>query len=175
MKLVVLRRSSIALLCAALLVVVMQGPAAAHTVSNTAYNYGNQTDCHTTRSQTLHSGDRGYVKTRGTAYLAWESIECYDGFDRPAGNLYAAWALWKETNGLWGYCTGSGPIYNSSYVSSIEVSSGLFGSTPPCGAGFYENRGGSAHFAYSSWRGNYSVGSGSHALPPCLAGPPGTC
>lgn len=161
----ILRKICAALLSLPLIMIpigVGSTPAYAHYV----YEYGSVTggnECHGTRSEISHGGGAGYVSVTSRSFPS--SCNSFVVKDHRA-----RWNLWKQdaSSGSWAICRTSGFVYSSSVVHGFVINHDFGSGNPPCGIGFYENRGHSAHrLSGSQWL-TANVWSGDHGLPPCI-------
>jgi hypothetical protein len=141
------------------------GGAGAHVVYQSGELWGSGNKCLYGYSETSHGGGGGYVKvydltSQGDPFRA----VCILPWQRPAGYLRIKYYFFKWTGSSWAVCRQVGEWrYNQSSASKLTLTWN-FGSSPPCGRGYYGTQSYHGVRYNGAWHGDV-LWSGSHYLP----------
>jgi hypothetical protein len=157
-------RRSLAIISALLITLVAtMVPAHADTRSGTSCG-SHSGQSHTTVSEISHGAVAGLARVKSYAHV--QDITC--SFVTAAQHRAQLWLMMQSpSTGAYGFCTGTSMHYSSGNTMSFQVTQ-TYGSSPPCGDGFYLTAGRSAHQITSSFWLTVDRWSPSHGLPPCI-------
>lgn len=157
-----MRRVILTLSFAMALVWTTAGAASAHYIYDSGITYASSNDCAYGYSETSHGTGGGYSKSYILAEYHFSSADCAVYWKRPVGYLAVAFDLYKWTGSSWALCRYTNWYYNSTDTSQFILYA-YYGSSPPCGNGYYATYGG--NFEYNGgWHGGW-LWSGYHYLP----------
>jgi len=137
----------------------VQGPAGPWRCDETlnyGYTYSTPTnDCTYNTAGAGRGAGGGSALSQVYAYEhSFSTGSCGAAWNRPPGSLAALIQFYRWSGSSWSLCRDSGWYYNNVSTWGWEVS-WAFGSTPPCGAGYYHTAGFGSQFNGFSWRGGY--------------------
>jgi hypothetical protein len=132
----------------------------AHYVYSSGIVYQNSDEliCVHGRSETSHGGGGGY-------YRVDEQTHNCSGITvtRPAGNIAVRAKFYKWTGSEWVVCEDSDWSYNPTTSDHWGIAKD-YGSSPPCGNGYYGTSGAAYIYWNDAWHGGW-IWSGYHWLP----------
>lgn len=153
-----LRRRAAALAASLCLCLIgLASPASAHYVYESGYtHYTSSEQCVKTRSEISHGSGGGYSKTDNKSLVGqwtpWGIVPCGGGADVPPGWMKNAFVLYKWTGSGWGACRGTQWWYNPIRTSNWTIYAN-YGTSPPCGRGYYGTMSYTYVWANSAWIG----------------------
>jgi len=144
--------------------------ASAHYVYEKAFTWRSSVDCVDTRSEISHGHGGGYsranseITKRGYIPVVNQWRDCLSDFKRPAGYIHNQLALFRYAAPVdeWYRCSSWRSWYNSNTTARFDTYV-YWGTTAPCGPGYYGTTGGGSEYN-GVWHGGL-IWSGNHYLP----------
>lgn len=161
-------RAAFTLISAFLMTLALSTSAQAHYVykSDETWSNTDSSKCTYQRSEISHGNGGGYAKSTVTASDDWGfPPDCIWQWERPIGYLIARYDLykWNATYGTWDRCRYTNWYRTTTVASRFWVYKN-YGTTPPCGKGYYGTVATGATYYSGQWYGAYGIWSGYHYI-----------